>query len=54
MIEHFAIEVAPFDRRALETRPRQLTVDILSSDDEPDVVRFRDNHGIVLEVRAAG
>jgi catechol 2,3-dioxygenase-like lactoylglutathione lyase family enzyme len=53
-IEHFAIKVAPFDRRALETRLRELAVNILPSDDEPDVVRFRDNHGIVLEVRVAG
>jgi catechol 2,3-dioxygenase-like lactoylglutathione lyase family enzyme len=51
-IGHFAIAVAPFDRGALTTRLRELKADILPSADEPGVVRFRDNNGIIVEVRA--
>jgi len=51
-IAHYAIAVAPFDRRALETRLRELGVRLLPSVDEPDTVRFEDNNGIVVEVRA--
>ena len=51
-IGHFAIKVAPFDRGALVTRLRELSAEVLPSTDEPDVVRFRDNNGIVVEVRS--
>jgi catechol 2,3-dioxygenase-like lactoylglutathione lyase family enzyme len=50
-IAHYAITVAPFDRRALETRLRELGTSRLPSADEPDVVRFADNNGIIVEVR---
>jgi catechol 2,3-dioxygenase-like lactoylglutathione lyase family enzyme len=50
-IGHFAIRVAPFDRPALLTRLRDLSADVLPSADEPDVVRFRDNNGIIVELR---
>jgi catechol 2,3-dioxygenase-like lactoylglutathione lyase family enzyme len=53
-IEHFAIKVAPFDRNALAARLRELRVDVLPSPDEPDVLRFRDINGIVVELRVAG
>ena len=53
MIAHYAIKVAPFDRGALETRLRELGVSVLPTPDEPDVVRFPDNNGIVVEVRVA-
>ena len=51
-IAHYAIAVAPFDRRALETRLRELAVRLLPSADEPGVVRFEDNNGIIVEVTA--
>ena len=53
-IEHYAIKVAPFDRAALATRLRELNVRTLPSTDEPDVFRFEDNNGIVVELRVAG
>jgi predicted enzyme related to lactoylglutathione lyase len=52
--EHFAIKVAPFDRAALTARLKELGVRILPSTDEPDVFRFEDNNGIVVELRVAG
>ena len=52
-IGHFAIKVAPFDRAALTTRLRELSAEVLPSSDEPDVVRFRDNNGIIVELRAS-
>jgi hypothetical protein len=50
-IAHYAIAVAPFERRALEGRLRMLGARVLPSDDEPDVIRFTDDNGIVVEVR---
>jgi catechol 2,3-dioxygenase-like lactoylglutathione lyase family enzyme len=52
-IAHYAIAVAPFDRSALEARLRELGTRPLPAADEPDVVRFADDNGIILEVRAA-
>ena len=52
-IAHYAIKVAPFDRSALEARLRELGTRMLPSADEPDVVRFADNNGIIVEVRVA-
>ena len=52
-IGHFAIKVARFDRGALTTRLREISAEVLPSSDEPDVVRFRDNNGIVVELRAS-
>jgi catechol 2,3-dioxygenase-like lactoylglutathione lyase family enzyme len=51
-ISHFAIKVAPFDRAAVTARLRELGSNILPSADEPDVLRFTDNNGIVCELRA--
>jgi catechol 2,3-dioxygenase-like lactoylglutathione lyase family enzyme len=53
-IGHFAIRVAAFDRGALAARLQQLGVKPLPSADEPEVVRFPDDNGIVVEVRATG
>jgi catechol 2,3-dioxygenase-like lactoylglutathione lyase family enzyme len=52
-IAHYAIKVAPFDRTALDARLRALGVSTLPSADEPDVVRFQDNNGIVVELKVA-
>ena len=52
-IGHFAVKVAPFDRTALMARLRELSAEVLTSGDEPDVVRFRDNNGIIVELRVA-
>ena len=52
-ISHFTIKVAPFDRQALAARLRELRAEMLPSPDESDVVRFRDNNGITVEVRVA-
>jgi catechol 2,3-dioxygenase-like lactoylglutathione lyase family enzyme len=50
-IAHYTIKVAPFDRIALESRLRELGAPVLPAADEPDVVRFADNNGIIVEVR---
>ena len=52
-IAHYAITVAPFDRRAFDARLRELKARVIPSTDEPDVVRFADDNGIVVEVKAA-
>jgi catechol 2,3-dioxygenase-like lactoylglutathione lyase family enzyme len=52
-ISHYTIKVAPFDRGALEARVREAGGRVMAAPDEPDVVRFSDNNGIVLEVRVA-
>ena len=52
-IAHYAITVAPFDRSAFDARLRELKARVLPSADEPDVVRFTDDNGIILEVKAA-
>jgi catechol 2,3-dioxygenase-like lactoylglutathione lyase family enzyme len=50
-IGHFAIKVAAFDRGAVTSRLRELGSNILPSPDEPDVLRFADNNGIVVELK---
>ena len=52
-IAHYTIKVAPFDRGALEMRLRELGARVLDSADEPDVVRFVDNVGIIVEVKVS-
>ena len=52
-ISHYTIKVAPFDRGALEARVREAGGRVMPAPDEPDVVRFADNNGIVVEVRVA-
>jgi catechol 2,3-dioxygenase-like lactoylglutathione lyase family enzyme len=52
-ISHYTIKVAPFDRAALEARVREAGGRVVPSTDEPDVVRFADNNGIIVEVRVA-
>ncbi len=50
-IDHFAIKVAPYDRAALTARLRELGAAVVPSTDEPDVLRFRDNNGITVELK---
>jgi catechol 2,3-dioxygenase-like lactoylglutathione lyase family enzyme len=52
-IAHYTLKVGPFDRGALETRLKELNARVLPAPDEPDVVRFTDNNGIIVEVRVA-
>ena len=52
-ISHYTIKVAPFDRGALEARVRDAGGRVIPAPDEPDVVRFADNNGIIVEVRVA-
>jgi len=52
-IGHYAIRVAPFDRAALAQRVQEIGGKVLPSPDEPEVLRFSDNNGIVLEVTSA-
>ena len=52
-IAHYTLKVAPFDRGALEARLKELNARVLPAPDEPDVVRFTDNNGIIVEVRVA-
>jgi hypothetical protein len=52
-IAHDAIRVAPFDRDALLSRLRELGTRVLPAPDEPDVLRFADGNGIVVELRVA-
>jgi catechol 2,3-dioxygenase-like lactoylglutathione lyase family enzyme len=51
-IAHYAIRVAPFDRSMLVNRLRELGAPVQSSSDEPDVVRFADDNGIIVELRS--
>ena len=51
-IAHYAIKVAAFDRSALVARLQELGARTIPAADEPDVVRFTDNNGILVEVRA--
>jgi hypothetical protein len=51
-IGHYAIKVARFDRGAVTARLQQISAKILPSPDEPDVLRFADDNGIVVELRA--
>jgi catechol 2,3-dioxygenase-like lactoylglutathione lyase family enzyme len=52
-IAHYTIKVAPFNRAALEARLKELGSRVIPAPDEPDVVRFADNNGIIVEVRVA-
>ena len=50
-ISHYAIKVRPFDRAAVTERIQDIGGKILPSSDEPDVLRFADDNGIVIELR---
>ena len=52
-LSHYTIKVAPFDRAALAKRLADMGSAIMPSPDEPDVLRFKDNDGITVELRVA-
>ena len=52
-ISHYTIKVAPFDRAALVKRLAEIGSAIVPSPDEPDVLRFKDNYGITVELKVA-
>ena len=52
-VDHICIRVARFDRRAIAEKLKGLRAEIVSSSDE-GLLRFRDPHGITMELRAAG
>jgi catechol 2,3-dioxygenase-like lactoylglutathione lyase family enzyme len=52
-ITRFGIKVAPFDREAVVQGLNAIGAEVLFSGTGPDVVRFRDNYGITLEVVAS-
>jgi catechol 2,3-dioxygenase-like lactoylglutathione lyase family enzyme len=49
-IGHYAIKVGRYDRGAVVARLQELGAKVLSSPDEPNVLRFTDNNGIVVEL----
>jgi predicted enzyme related to lactoylglutathione lyase len=49
-IGHYAIRVAKFDRGAVIARLQELGAKVIDSSDEPDVLRFLDDNGIVVEL----
>ncbi len=51
-IAHFCIRVASFEQQVVAAELSALGAEILSSDDEPGVLRFRDLDGITVELRA--
>jgi len=50
-IGHYAIRVAKFDRGAVIARLKDLGAKVIDSADEPEVLRFLDDNGIVVELR---
>jgi catechol 2,3-dioxygenase-like lactoylglutathione lyase family enzyme len=51
-VDHFCISVVGDDRRSITGKLKQLGVEIAPGNDE-DLVRFRDPHGIVVELKAS-
>jgi catechol 2,3-dioxygenase-like lactoylglutathione lyase family enzyme len=51
-ITRCGIKVAPFDREVVAQGLRAMGAEVIASSAEPDLVRFRDNYGITLEVVA--
>lgn len=51
-IEHFGIKVAAFDRRVVTDALDKLGAPVVPAPDEPGVLRFRDPHGISVELIA--
>jgi catechol 2,3-dioxygenase-like lactoylglutathione lyase family enzyme len=52
-IEHFCIKVRPFDREAVTAGLKKIGAEVLTSPDEPGVLRFLDNNQIIVELKPA-
>ena len=50
-IEHFCIKVRPFDRDAVTAGLKKIGAEVLTSADEPGIVRFLDNNRIMVELK---
>jgi catechol 2,3-dioxygenase-like lactoylglutathione lyase family enzyme len=50
-VDHICVKVAGFDKRKITEKLKNLKVEIASSNDE-GLLRFRDPHGIVIELKA--
>jgi len=50
-VDHVCIKVARFDRHAVGEKLKSLHADVMASSDE-GLLRFRDPHGIVMELKA--
>lgn len=51
-VDHVCVKVAGFDQRAITEKLKNLMVEVMPPSDE-GLIRFRDPHGIVMELRAA-
>ena len=51
-VDHVCVKVARFERRALAEKLRKLNAEIVPSSDE-GLLRFRDPHGMVMELKAS-
>ena len=51
-IEHFCIKVRPFDREAVIAGFKKIGAEVLTSADEPGILRFLDNNRIMVELKA--
>jgi predicted enzyme related to lactoylglutathione lyase/catechol 2,3-dioxygenase-like lactoylglutathione lyase family enzyme len=51
-IARFGVKVGPFDPVAVSGALRELGAEVLAVTSAPDLIRFRDNYGITLEVVA--
>lgn len=52
-VDHICIRVARFDRRTITEKLKELRAELVSSNDE-GLLRFRDPHGMLMELKAAG
>ena len=51
-VDHFCLTVAGFDRKAITAKLKALGIETAPSNDE-DLLRFRDPHGNIVELKAA-
>jgi catechol 2,3-dioxygenase-like lactoylglutathione lyase family enzyme len=50
-VDHICIKVAGFDKRRITERLKALKVEVIASNDE-GLLRFRDPHGLIMELKA--
>jgi catechol 2,3-dioxygenase-like lactoylglutathione lyase family enzyme len=51
-VDHVCVKVAGYDQRAITEKLKNLMVEVMPPSDE-GLIRFRDPHGMVMELRAA-